>query len=93
MSASHPEVFVDHIRDLLAAKESVIFLRFPLLSKGTFFPKFDFLDDLFREVAIFAPSVSKFGICRPKIDRDVLRSSTDVARLDFFIPTHSICCV
>ena len=72
VSTRHLEVVADHTRDPSASEEYVLLLSLVLL----------FLFDVrlhYNFIQWLAPRVSKFGLCRPKNDRDVVRSSTEIA--------------
>ena len=90
MSASNSEMLVDHVSSLSSAKEPVLFLGFLLLeadpcvwafcsSRLTLVLKNGFKMILSRADAIFASSIAKFGNLYPRMDCDVIRSSTGLA--------------
>ena len=75
MSACYPKVFVDHTSSLPRRHRSsswaLCSVRLILFLKLTSWMIF------FREEAIFASGISKFGNWCPRIDRDVLKSSSE----------------
>ena len=77
MSARHSDVFIDQKKDMCSAKERDIFLSHLLLELDLF-SEARILDDLLKK-AIFASSAWKFGKCCPVVDREVWRSSPEVA--------------
>ena len=76
MAPSDPEVIVDQVGNLSAAKETVLFLGLLFLQTDSPF-ELGIMDDLFSAEAILASSTSKFGIEIPRVDDEDLNSSTE----------------
>ena len=70
MAPSDPKVIVDQVSNLSAAKETVLILGL------LFLLNWELWMILFSAEAILASSTSKFGIEIPRIDDEVLNSST-----------------
>ena len=76
MAPSDPEVIVDQVGNLSAAKESVLFLGLLFLQTDSPF-ELGIMDDMFSAEAILASSTSKFGIEIPRVDDEDLNYSTE----------------
>ena len=76
MDSSDLEVIVDQVSNLSTAKETVLLLGL-LSSRLILLLKWELWMILFSADAILASSTSKFGIEIPRIDDEVLNSSTD----------------
>ena len=74
MAPSDPEVIVDQVSNLSAAKETVLFLGF-CSSRLILLLKWELWMILFSAEAILASSTSKFGIEIPRVDDEDLNSS------------------
>ena len=77
MAPSDPEVIVDQVSNLSAAKETVLFLGFLFLQTDSSF-ELELWMILFSAEAILASSTSKFGIEIPRVDDEDLNSSTSL---------------
>ena len=76
MAPSDPEVIVDQVSNLSAAKETVLLLGLLFLQTDSSF-EMGIMDDFFRAEAILASSTSKFGIEIPRVDDEDSNSSTE----------------
>ena len=78
IGSSDPELFVDQVGNLSAAKETVrsSFWAF-CSSRLILFSKWELWMILFSAGAILASSTSKFGIEIPRVDNEDLNSSTE----------------
>ena len=76
MAPSDPEVIVDQVGNLSAAKETVLFLVLSFLQTGSPF-ELGIMDDFVSADAILASSTSKFGIEIPRVGDEDLNSSTE----------------
>ena len=77
MDPSDPEVIVDQVNNLSAAKETVLLLGLFCSSRLILLLKWELRMILFTAEAILASNTSKFGIEIPRIDDEVLTSSTE----------------
>ena len=77
MAPSDPEVIVDQVGNLSAAKETVLFLGLFCSSRLILLLNWELWMILFRADAILASSTSKFGIEIPRVDDEDLNSSTE----------------
>ena len=76
MGSSDPELIVDQVGNLSAAKETVLLLGLLFLQTDSS-SEMGIMDDLFSAEAILASSSSKFGIEIQRVDEEDLNSSTE----------------
>ena len=76
MAPSDPEMIVDQVSSLSAAKETVLLLGF-CSSRLILLLNWELWMILFSAEAILASSTSKFGIEIPRVDDEDLNSSTE----------------
>ena len=77
MACSDPEVIVDQVGNLSAAKETVLFLGLLFLQTDSSF-EMGIMDDFVQcRNNPLASSTSKFGIEIPRVDDEDLNSSTE----------------